>query len=814
MTTGNPKKISNINDELDVKLFLYITKKNILFLIVFIVIALTGSFIYLRYTQPLYQASSVIQISIEDRAKNILPTQTFFDEEDLAEKIELMRSQVFLERAFNKLPLDISYFSEGRFLNFELYSNPPFIVNADVKDNSIYGTPVYIDFIDKENYIISYKINDETSREKKIVAGKTFKLPEIEFDIEVQDFKAIVEQQSIFSNNSYFFIINNPDNIVAKHTADLKVNVLNAAAKTIEISYQGNNPRKASDIANSISEEFCKYELEKKTESADRILEFINSQMDLAYNKLSQSEIKIERFKKKHDISDDESLATLTSIHERIAQFENRIIQLDMEENIYTEIEKNLQQKGQTDVYKLVAMLSGSKFEGNISGMLSTLKDLLLEKEKLLYEVTPRSGQIESLNHQIDIQKKMIVESIASLKNNIRSRRKELNEKNEKYEQYIKEQRGTYSLTEFNKLKRLHTINERFYNQLVEKKAEHSISKAGFVSQSVILEKSTAPNNPISPNSQSTYFGSLLAAFFLGAGIILLRYLFYNEISSLNDITKYTNAPVLGVIPKYKKEIPQNQLLVFEKPKSLIAESLRSIRTNFQFINNEEGSKLITVTSTVASEGKTFFAINIAGIFAFINKKVIVIDLDMRRPKIHQGFDVNNTRGMSTILSGMDNAAKCIQSSKIDNLDFITAGPVPPNPSELILSEKMGELIAWLKKEYDFVIIDTPPVGIVTDGMKCLMMADYPVYIFKANYSKRMFLHNFNRLLYDNKISHLSLVLNSIDDEFSSYGYGKAYSYKKYSAMGYKNGYYEDDEDSDEKGTNRILRTLKKYLRI
>ncbi len=811
MTNGKLKKIPSINDEFDPNLFLFITKKNILFLLIFIVIALAGSFLYIRYTLPVYQTSAVLQISTEDQAKSIFPTKTYFND-DIAKQVELMRSQVFLKRALERLPLKISYYSKGRFMNFELYRNTPFKVNAKINCSSIYGVPIYIDFVDDKRVIISYDIDDKSYNKREIPAGTSSEFPEMKLDVEILNIKAIDEQQSLFSKNSYFFVINNPGDIVPRYINSLKVNVLSSAAKTVQITYEGNNAHKASDIVNSITEEFSIYELEKKTESANRVLNFIDSQLDLVFDKLSESEIELENFKQKHQI-DEIVPSPLPSIQDRINDFENQLVKLGMEESIYREIEKNLKQEEQTDIYKLVAILSGSEFQHNISRMLSGLQELLFEREKLLYEVTPGSRQIAALDHQIDIQKIMIIGSIASLKSNIRSKKDELNNKIDQYEQYILDQRSEYSHIEFSRLQRIHSINERFYNQLIEKKAEHSISKAGFVPQSVILEKSQTPNKPVSPKPRAVYLSSLLAAFFLGSGIILLRYLFYNEISSINDVVKYTNAPVLGMIPRYKKEIPANQLLVLKKPKSLIAESLRSIRTNLQFIDNQPGSKLIAVTSTVSGEGKTFFAMNLAGILAFSNKKVIVIDLDMRRPKIHQSFNVKNIKGISTILSGIDKVSDCIQPSKVKNLDFITAGPVPPNPSELILDKNMNNMIESLKKEYDFIIVDTPPVGIVTDGMNCLLMADYPVYLFKANYSKRMFIQNLNRLIFDNKISRLSLVLNAVGYESSGYGYGKIYSYASPEKLGYKYGYY-DDVDDRPTIIKRAFNNLKKVFNI
>jgi capsular exopolysaccharide synthesis family protein len=287
-------------------------------------------------------------------------------------------------------------------------------------------------------------------------------------------------------------------------------------------------------------------------------------------------------------------------------------------------------------------------------------------------------------------------------------------------------------------------------------------------------------------------------ALFLGFGLILFRYLFFNEITSINDIIKYTDAPVLGIIPKYKKDIPVSQLIVDKKPKSLIAEALRSVRTNLQFISNDTGPKVLAVTSTISGEGKTFIAINLAGIIAFSDKKIIVLDFDLRKPKIHIGFGVENKKGVSTILMGLNEAKDCIRHSIVDNLDFITAGPVPPNPSELMLNRRMTELIEYLKQTYDYILLDCPPVGIVTDGMQPMLIADYPLYIFKASHSKRMFVQNIDRLINESGIKKLAIVLNAVESQYSGYSYGKGayssgYGYGYGYAYGYGYGYYDED---------------------
>jgi tyrosine-protein kinase Etk/Wzc len=466
-----------------------------------------------------------------------------------------------------------------------------------------------------------------------------------------------------------------------------------------------------------------------------------------------------------------------------------------------TEVETSLKDKD-VDIYKLIAVMAGSEFEESISSYLTSIQSLLLKKEELLYDVTKNSSQIKSINYQIEIQVKLLSEIINTLKTNLETRKAKLTKFLDDYQQIAFSPRSKYNTLELSRLQRMYSISEQFYNKLVEKKAEYQISKAGVVSEIVVLDKSSIPKDPISPRKRLIYFGSILVSLIISLVLMVLRYLFFNEITNINDVIKYSDAPVLGIIPKYKKDIPVSQLIVDQKPKSLIAEALRSVRTNLQFISNEPGPKIIAVTSTISGEGKTFVALNLAGVMAFSEKKVIVMDFDLRKPKIHLGFKVENKKGISTILMGLNPVDDCIQHSTIEHLDFITAGPVPPNPAELMLNQRMPDLLEYLKTKYDYILIDNPPIGIVTDGMRSMLLADYPIYVFKANHSKRIFVQNVDRLIAESNIKRLAIILNAVESQYSGYSYGKGsygstygygYGYGYGYAYGYGYGYYDED---------------------
>ncbi len=784
------ERIANISSEFELGLFLFLARKSIIWVMIIFAIAFGGAFLYLRYTPYIYESKGVLQIKTSNTASRVLNVQSMYETEDaLAQGIELMRSKVFLKRVLSKLPLQVSYFSEGTFKANELYTSSPYYVEFNLKNVAAYGIKRYVNFVNEKQGEITFQ-REGAEITKKFETGEWVSFPFADIRITVNNYNAITEQQNQVKQNSFYFVINDPDQLTAEHFQRLNVKPLNTDARTVEISFTDNNPKKCADIVQAVSEEFLSYDVETKNESAKKVLAFIDTQMVMVYERLRGSETSLQEFQKTKKINPNEKV-TLAN-QERMNTFEDQIIQLELQENVLKEIEKRVNGKDKIDTYALLSLLAGSEFESSMSKLITSLQEKLQEKQDLLYRVTPESEKARSVDYQIEVQKKLLLESIGSIKDKIGIRKQNLEKKSNEFEQKLY-QLPTEEL-EYNRLQRLFSINEKFYNLLLEKKTEYSISEAGNVSQHIILEKASVPSQPISPNKKLVLITSMLAGVLCSLVLIFFRYIIHDQITSLNEITKLTNASIsiLGIVPKYKKEIPVSQLLVDKNPKSLIAEAFRSIRTNLQFISNVPGAKLMAVTSTISGEGKTFVAINLAGIIAYSGKRVIVLDLDMRKPKIHIGFNAENVKGMSTILIGKDLPDDCIQHSNQENLDFITAGPIPPNPSELIISRRMEEILEYLKGKYDVVVVDNPPVGLVTDGVATIQKADYPVYIFRADYSKRNFVQNVDRLFNENGIKKISIILNGVDIQRKTYGYNYGYGYGYGYGQGYGYGYYDD----------------------
>ncbi len=776
-------RLTNFSNEFDVGLFVHILRKSLIWIALCIIVAAFASFLYLRYTPSKFEARSVIQLAENDNATKILNVEAVEEGSKPEAKVELLRSKLLIGRTVKQMPLKVSYFAKGQILTTEHYLSTPYQINLIELKNPLWqDKPINISFSGPGNYTIQYDGQLLTD----LVVGQEVSTPDFTISVAISDWEQLKKNGDEYK---LYFIINNISTLTNKFFDQLNVRILNNTAKTLEVSFTDNNPYIARDFVKLHSNEFLLFDLEKRRKSDDNVLNFLDEQIDTVYSSLKDSEIQLNRYKQDNKINNLESVSEVYL--NRISEFEHDIIQIEIEERLINEVEK-LTRKSSNDVeiYNLIPLIAGSKYEASLSKMLDKLHELMVDREEALYMVTKDNDRVKALEYQIDIQKNLILQTISALRDQLNDRKEGLNEK-------MHDTEGIYynipqKELEFARLQRLFSINEKYYTLLLEKSIEYKISKEGFVSNNQILEEARTPTTPVAPKRNVVLFTFLLCGLLLSFLIIAMRYLLHNNITSLNEIVKHSNASIntLGIVPRFKENVPISMLIVDKNPRSLIAEAFRSIRTNLQFLGSSPGPKVIAVTSTISGEGKTFVALNLAGIIAFSGKKVIVCDLDMRKPKIHKGFAVENNIGMSTLLIGRNDLASAIRKSPLDNLDFITAGPIPPNPSELIINERMDEIMKELKSKYDYILMDTPPVGLVTDAVALLQKADYPLYIFRSDYSKKQFVQVADKLINENKI-HVSAILNGVDMDRNKYSYRQNYGYGY--GYGYGSGGYYDE---------------------
>ena len=328
---------------------------------------------------------------------------------------------------------------------------------------------------------------------------------------------------------------------------------------------------------------------------------------------------------------------------------------------------------------------------------------------------------------------------------------------------------------------------DEFYLTLMQKKAEFQLAMAGTVTDFKILSAANLPVVPLEPQLGMIYSIAFVVWILFSFFMIGIGYLSFNKIIGLHHLERSTGIPVLGTIPFYADEkIGVSKLLINSQSNTAVSEALRSIRTNMQFVLPNQSGTIASISSTVSGEGKTFAGLNIAGVFALSGKKVLLMDMDLRKPKLDKVFsNIPKDKGISTILIGKDNLEDCIVKSELENLDILASGPVPPNPSELIMGAYSDKMFASIKKKYDLIVMDTPPIGIVTDGVLVMKKADIQIYIIRAEYSKTQFIPFIEKLNAIHEFPHLYLILNSVKrNRGVHYGYG------------YGSGYYRDKPKS------------------
>ncbi len=772
-------------EDFNPSLFIYILKRNFKWIILLTIIFFAIAYLFFRYSIPVYESTAIIIVKPE-YTKEVLNIQGIKAQNEVYGELEVIKSKEVLQRALNRDQFKISYFQQNKVLDNELYLKSPFEVAVEIYNPIIYGNKIDFIFLSPNGYQLI--IDERKLNEAPIAFGQWIEFPYGK--IKVSIIKQNYNEECL--NKQYYFFINNIETLVARVSKDINVFVENPNANTIAISLKDPIPLKASQTVNSITQEYLKYDLENRKESASLVINFINEQLISVGEDLAVSENQLKQFKKDNKIITPQ--IEETKLSGNLSQIESKQLDIVMEASALQWLKSYLV-KGEN--LTVNTPLTLSKSFSSFSEYISRLNDLQEEKDQLLLSVNENVPSIKLLEGQISTVKNMLLESIDDAIESNTAKNRLLKDQLLDYEKDLLTLPDKEA--EFVRLRRLNDIKEKFYLLLLDKRSEFAIVKEGITSNKVILEKALPSYKPLTPGRGLIYTASILMGLMIGFILIILKYFLHDKIISIAELERYCSAHILGVIPNYcSQALDTSRLVVDRNTKSAISEAFRSIRTNLQFVSNEPGPKVIVVTSTISGEGKTFVALNIGGILKMTGKKVIILDFDMRKPKIHKAFDLPNDVGLSNLLINDKSLHDCIQKTTYENFDIITSGAIPPNPAELINSDNKQKLIQELQNIYEIIIIDTPPIGIVTDAMELLKIADYPVYVLRANYSKHDFINNINKVKNENKIKKLSVVLNSLGDGISNYGYGHGYGY------GY--GYYSDEGTSSISFWNKIFK--------
>lgn len=746
------------------------------------------SWIYVRYTKPVFQSSSVLKLESKNDA-SVLGLELNESQNNLRNlygEIEFIKSRLVFEKALEKLDLNISYFVEGKILSEEKYNNSPFKTTAIVEDPAYYDLRFDITKKTATDFELSFTRGNELF-EKKGHFGKPIVFPGISL---------LIEKTGTLSEN-YFFVINSKESLISYLEKNLDVQIVNADANTLKVSFTDHNPVKAKDIVDAIDEVYLQETIANKSKAEEQTLQFLEENLEATEAKLMSSENRLETFMKENKTLDVKT--EVERVIEKIEDLDRLRVELRLNISKLDDLEEMV--KSEKDL-KTFSLGSGDLENSQLLDLMTELLDLQQQRELTLTRSKENTYVVKSLSLSIENLKQNILNSIRQNRKLLFQELANLSKQISNLEKQFLTLPGKE--TEFTRIKRFYDLYEKYYLMLMEKKAEFGIAKAGMVPNFVVLSPAQVSHKPVFPNKVLIYSASVASGFFFSVVLIFLLYFLNNTVTSQKELERSVHCTFLGGVPEYSNEkLEVSNLIIQKNPKSQISEAFRAIRTNLEFIDAHKGPKIISVTSTVSGEGKTFVTLNLAGIIALSGQKVIILDLDMRRPKIHRAFNQENIAGMSNLLINKKSIEECTLHTGFSDLDFIPAGPPPPNPSELILRPEFEKLLAQLKERYDLVIIDTPPVGLVTDAVLVMRHANIPLFIARANYSKKTVSNTINKLVKTTGFTKLCVIMNAVKS-INSYGYG-GYGYTGES--GY--GYYEEIQQEPDKIFTKVKSLFK-----
>ena len=739
------------------------------------------AFVSAYFTTDIYQSETLMQLAENQKVakSDFINIDKYSNVED---EMVAFRTERLAKKALKNLNIGTRYFMKKNLKNYELYKASPFIVTFEYLSPRVMEMPIRLIPSTEDHFRL---IMEPTLKEKAINTVRSLIAPipddeqSIVYDklhsfgekIETPWFTITVQQVHEFEESVYYFSMLPNESMTDLIGSNLTVSPSSEKGSIIILNFEDNVPLRAKDILDALTNAYIVEKMESKSKSAERKLHFIDMQLEAIDATIVGSAKDIERFKATNIMVDLKTKAQLTAgkLNDLETQLSEINMNIDVKESILNYIETHKDIKG---VNITSALQSGQN--AAITSIIDVIQKTIVQRNDLLSSLTEAHPSVIKVNRQlISLRKSLNVAILASLRT-LQKRKQSLSDiikENTSKMQALPGQEQRLA-----RLNRNFMVNEKIYSYLLEKRAETAVTESSTVSDIKIFEFPTVADLPIKPNRAIIIFVGFALGLILGLAQAILRAYLDNTIKSSEDIENLTRLPIYGILPTLKQKVIK--LEVFKDTRSPFAESYRVLRTNLQFSQKNKQGNVILVTSTIAGEGKSTIVANLGAIFQLAKYKSIVINMDLRKPSLHHYYEVGNSVGMSTYLSGKHSVEEIIQSSAYRNLDIIASGPIPPNPSELILSDKLNELLDRLKEVYDYIFIDSAPLGLVTDTMHLMQYADRNLIIFRENYARKSFVTDLNNLVEKHDLKHIGIVINSVDMSsggFRGYGYGYGY---------------------------------------
>ena len=754
--------------------------------------------------EKIYSMETVISVKEETNPLFTSNTSLVFNWGGTSDQVQTigttLQSRSHNELVVDKLQYYISYFAKGKYNLVDAYGATPFYVTIDKSRPQLAGTLIQIKFLTESDYeiripfggssasLINYKDNSYSNTAveigdfvKRYKVGDLVSLPFLNWKLQIKD------NPGLYKGNEYSVQFNDFDGTVSGYRG-INVKSDEKGGSIITLGMQGTNKARMVEYLNSTVKMLIKRQLDSKNQFATNTIRFIDSTLVAMESQLKETTNELKSFRQGKNIYDIEGDG---------AKFSDKVLEFDVQKDAigrktayYNSLKSYL--RSSVDYSKLPAPSVAGIDDPNIVVNVSKLISLSTQRSEMAYAV--KSEKIfKDFDNQMEAVKRVLLENIATAKSSLQYDLALVQSKINEAEGTIKQLPDDQQ--ELIKIKRKYDLSDNIYNSFLQKRSEADIVKAANLSDIHFIDPAKdIGGGLIGPKTSVNY----VLAFFLGLlfPLLLVFGIFFinNSIQNTDDISRLTQIPLIGVIG-LSKEL--TNLAVYSKPKSALSESFRAIRSSLQYLYKKQlvaGAKTLMITSSVSGEGKTFCSINIATVFALSEKKTVIIGLDLRKPKLFEEFNLSNEVGVVNYLIKQKTVDEIINPTHIPFLDVILSGPIPPNPAEMIMSDGMKELIYELKKKYDYIILDTPPVGLVSDALEVAQYCDVTLYIVRQNFTKKDMITLLNNRVKRGELNNTSIILNGFQNKAkygAGYGYGYGYGY---GSTTYSNGYNEDDK--------------------
>ncbi|MDP1817352.1 MAG: polysaccharide biosynthesis tyrosine autokinase [Leadbetterella sp.] len=761
-------------------------------------ITLATAYTYLRFTTPVYEVKASLLIKDEKKGgqqqtSQILEELNLSGNNKLVEnEIEILKSRTLTEKVIEKLNLTTSYWIEGQVRDVEIYKESPLKVFLTEENQFTYKNAFYIQQIDNEKYAL--------------FDNKKLKIGEYKFSNKIKSsygtFRIFLENNKVdkYKGELIKIVVRPKEALITSMVAGLKTQIEDDKSTVIKLTINTTIISKGKDILNSLLEEYVFNSLQDKNREATNTLKFIEGRLKIITSELGDVEQDVEQYKRSAGITDLSTEANL--FLEKVKDNDAQITDVDINLKVLSGVERYVSSAQLNQTAPSSLMVS----DPVLSSYLNQLTELNLQKEKISRSTTSNNPFTQTLNNQIANLREAIKENLNSQKEGLEITKKSLMTLNNRLENGIstipKKER------QYVEIKRQASIKENLYLLLLKIREETALTYASTISDSRIINLPFGGGGPISPNRTRIWLIALAVGFITPILMVLIQDALNYTIQSKKELEKTLNSPIFGELGHFESVDDEN--LVDLSRKGLLSEQFRMIRSNLQFILPEKKSKeanLLLITSSTAGEGKSFVAANMAAAIGLLNKRVMVIGLDLRKPKLNSYIKLDHSYlGLTNYLIGNATIEEIVYKSDLENVFLIPSGPIPPNPSELISSLKLGELLDNLKKEFDYILIDTPPLSLVTDALLIAKYVDATFFIIRQKYTPRVFLETIKEYKKTDTLKSLQVILNDVDyNNQRGYGYGYGYG------NGYGYGYY-GEEDKSSPVIKRAKKLYKKLL--